>query len=75
MDEFDDTYEQALRRRAAIRGFVNYLEKYKSRTENPTVEPLNLSSVVPRPRAGIYQKVTWLKLLGSRLWRAAPFFR
>jgi len=25
--------------RAAIRGFINYLEKYKSRTENPTVEP------------------------------------
>lgn len=40
-DEFDDTYEQARRTRAAIRGFINYLEKYKSRTENPTVESFN----------------------------------
>ncbi|RPJ75650.1 MAG: four helix bundle protein [Desulfobacteraceae bacterium] len=38
-DEFDDTYEQARRTRAAIRGFINYLEKHKARTENPTVEP------------------------------------
>ncbi len=37
-DEFDDTYEQARRTRAAIRGFINYLENYKSRTETPTVE-------------------------------------
>jgi hypothetical protein len=26
-DEFDGTYEQARRTRAAIRGFINYLEK------------------------------------------------
>jgi len=37
--EFDDTYEQARRTRAAIRGFINYLEKHKSRTQKPTVEP------------------------------------
>jgi hypothetical protein len=40
-DEFDSTYEQARRTRAAIRGFINYLEKHKSRTQKPTVEPLN----------------------------------
>lgn len=38
-DEFDGTYEQARRTRAAIRGFINYLEKHKSRTQKPTVEP------------------------------------
>ena len=38
-DEFDSTYEQARRTRAAIRGFINYLEKHKSRTQKPTVEP------------------------------------
>jgi four helix bundle protein len=37
--EFDDTYEQARRTRAAIRGFINYLNKHKSRAKNPTVEP------------------------------------
>ena len=34
-------YEQARRKRAAIRGFTNYLEKYKFRMEDPTIEPLN----------------------------------
>ena len=38
-DEFDDTYEKARRTRAAIRGFINYLEKSKYRKENPTTEP------------------------------------
>jgi four helix bundle protein len=38
-DEFDGTYEQARRTRAAIRGFINYLEKHKSRAQAPTVEP------------------------------------
>jgi four helix bundle protein len=38
-DEFDGTYEQARRTRAAIRGFINYLEKHKSRTQKATVEP------------------------------------
>jgi hypothetical protein len=38
-DEFDDAYELARRTRAAIRGFINYLEKYKSRTETLTAEP------------------------------------
>jgi four helix bundle protein len=38
-DEFDGTYEQARRTRAAIRGFINYLDKHKSRAKNPTVEP------------------------------------
>jgi hypothetical protein len=38
-DEFDDTYEKARRTRAAIRGFINYLDKSKCRRENPTVEP------------------------------------
>jgi four helix bundle protein len=38
-NEFDGTYEQARRARAAIRGFINYLDKYKPSTENPTVEP------------------------------------
>jgi four helix bundle protein len=38
-DEFDDAYEQARRTRAAIRGFINYLEKYKSCAKPPTVEP------------------------------------
>ena len=32
-DEFDNTYELVRRTRAAIHGFINYLEKYKSRTE------------------------------------------
>jgi hypothetical protein len=36
-DEFDDTYEQARRTRAAIRGFINYLEKSKYHQEKPTV--------------------------------------
>jgi four helix bundle protein len=37
--EFQDTYEQARRTRAAIRGFINYLRKYKTREVKPTVEP------------------------------------
>ncbi len=37
-DEFDGTYEQARRTRAAIRGFINYLEKHKS---HPRRQPLN----------------------------------
>lgn len=37
--EFDDTYEEARRTRAAIRGFINYLEKHKSIAQEPTVEP------------------------------------
>jgi four helix bundle protein len=32
-DEFDDVYEQARKTRAAIRGFINYLKKYKSNGE------------------------------------------
>ena len=38
-DEFDGTYEQARRTRAAIRGFINYLERYKSHAGDTTVEP------------------------------------
>ncbi|MDM7986386.1 MAG: four helix bundle protein [Smithella sp.] len=34
--EFQDTYEQARRTRAAIRGFINYLKKYE--TNKKTVE-------------------------------------
>ncbi len=30
-DEFKDTYEQARRTRAAVRGFINYLRKYEER--------------------------------------------
>jgi len=30
-DEFKDTYEQAGRTRAAIRGFINYLKTYEQR--------------------------------------------
>ena len=39
--EFQDAYEQARRTRAAVRGFINYLLRYKARgksdsaTENP----------------------------------------
>ncbi len=40
-DEFDDTYEQARRIRAAIRGFINYLEKHKLGAPSITAEPLN----------------------------------
>jgi len=29
-DEFKETYEQARRTRAAVRGFINYLKKYAS---------------------------------------------
>jgi hypothetical protein len=29
-DEFNDTYEQAARTRAAIYGFINYLRRYKA---------------------------------------------
>ena len=29
-DEFKDVYEQAGRTRAAIRGFINYLQEYKT---------------------------------------------
>jgi four helix bundle protein len=32
-DEFKDTYELARQTRAAIRGFINYLKKYKSNCE------------------------------------------
>jgi hypothetical protein len=32
-------FEQARRTHATVRGFINYLDKYKSRMENPTVEP------------------------------------
>jgi len=39
--EFQDAYEQASRTRAAIRGFINYLRKYETSNEKPTVEPLN----------------------------------
>ena len=35
--EFQDTYEQARRTRAAIRGFINYLKKYE--TNKKTAEP------------------------------------
>jgi four helix bundle protein len=38
-DEFDSSYEQARRTRAAIRGFINYLGKHTSRAKNSTVEP------------------------------------
>jgi four helix bundle protein len=37
--EFQDTYEQARRTRAAIRGFINYLKKYETSKINR--EPLN----------------------------------
>jgi len=37
-DEFKDTYEQAGRTRAAIRGFINYLKRYENR-KKPTVNP------------------------------------
>ena len=30
-NEFEDVYERARRTRAAIRGFINYLKKYKER--------------------------------------------
>ncbi|MBW1768460.1 MAG: four helix bundle protein [Deltaproteobacteria bacterium] len=30
-EEFKDTYEQARRTRAAVRGFINYLRKYEER--------------------------------------------
>ena len=30
-NEFKDAYEQARRTRAAVRGFINYLKKYKER--------------------------------------------
>ena len=30
-DEFNDTYEQAARTRAAIYGFINYLVKYENK--------------------------------------------
>jgi len=49
-NEFKDVYEQARRTRAAVRGFINYLKKYKERKETNrepwTVnsEPDNLSS-------------------------------
>jgi four helix bundle protein len=38
-DEFDDTYEQARCTRAAIRGFINYLEKHKLGAPSITAEP------------------------------------
>ena len=31
LDEFNDTYELARQTRAAIRGFINYLKKYKDK--------------------------------------------
>ncbi|MGD8499868.1 MAG: four helix bundle protein [Phycisphaerales bacterium] len=37
-EEFKDVYEQARRTRAAIRGFINYLKKYKDR-KVPNREP------------------------------------
>ncbi len=36
--EFQEVYEQARRTRAAVRGFINYLQKYKARKAKPTVE-------------------------------------
>jgi four helix bundle protein len=39
--EFDEAYEHARRTRAAIRGFINYLEKHKIGASGVTVEPLN----------------------------------
>ncbi|MFO7706829.1 MAG: four helix bundle protein [Desulfobacterales bacterium] len=39
--EFDETYEHARRTRAAIRGFINYLEKHKLGAPSITAEPLN----------------------------------
>ena len=33
-NEFNDVYEQAGRTRAAVRGFINYLRKYKERKKN-----------------------------------------
>ena len=33
-DEFRDVYEQARQTRAAIRGFINYLNKYEMRKAN-----------------------------------------
>jgi hypothetical protein len=41
--EFQDVYEQAGRARAAIRGFINYLKKYPTRTNT---EPLTRRTVV-----------------------------
>ena len=40
-EEFQDAYEQARRTRAAIRGFINYLRKYKTGDVNPSATPLN----------------------------------
>jgi hypothetical protein len=37
--EFKDVYEQARRKRTAVRGFINYLKKYETREVKPTVEP------------------------------------
>lgn len=44
--EFQDTYEQARRARAAVRGFINYLQKCRTRepkrkSEPPSREPPN----------------------------------
>jgi len=41
--EFQDVYEQARRTRAAVRGFINYLTKYKTPVQKITanLEPLN----------------------------------
>jgi flagellar hook-associated protein FlgK len=34
LNEFKEVYEQAARTRAAVRGFINYLNKYESRKAN-----------------------------------------
>lgn len=39
--EFKEAYEQARRTRAAIRGFISYLEKHRSGPPGQTAEPLN----------------------------------
>ena len=50
VDEFNDTYEQARKTRAAIRGFINYLIKYEEEKNNvkdsrlkQTLNPLTLN--------------------------------
>jgi hypothetical protein len=39
--EFKEAYEQARRTRAAIRGFISYLEKHRSGPPGQAAEPLN----------------------------------
>jgi four helix bundle protein len=33
LEEFEDIYDQASRTRAAVRGFINYLQKYEDRKD------------------------------------------